>query len=257
MAVNIFVHRRDPANAGDFWSSPGIYLPKVMTVSGIYDYAELANADIKEPVDRLIIGGGGIGAKFLAPVWRFVDRVPVRNIVVWGTAWEQDRQDLDELATRSSLIGVREWFDDPEWQARWVPCASVYHCSLPRLRKASARRDWLIVDHWKRRPIQFPLSATRISNKNTSIETVLEAISQHHFVLTSSYHAAYWTTLLNRRAVFVSRPWLPKVCKSRWPIPSAESFSWSMLDDAHCYPDALEQALAANRGFYQQVTNLG
>lgn len=256
MAVNIFVHRRDADNSGDYWSSPGIYLANVMPVTGIYDYNDLPRVVMTDSVDRLIIGGGGIGAKFLAPVWRFVDRVPVRNIIVWGTAWEQQREDLDALAALAALIGVREWLDDAEWQQRWVPCASAYHCALPRLRKSQATKDWLIVDHWKRRPIKFPLSATRISNYRTSIQTILEAIAVHHFVLTSSYHAAYWATLLGRRAVFCSLPWMPKVCQSRWPVPAAETFTWSLLDQARQYPDALEQALAANRAFHQQVTNL-
>lgn len=257
MAVNIFVHRRDADNAGDFWSSPGVYLSNIMPVTGVYDYNDLPQVDVSGTVDRLIIGGGGIGAKFLAPVWRFMDRVPVRNLVVWGTAWEKGREDLDQLASRSSLIGVREWFDDLEWQRRWVPCASAYHCALPRLRKSQATQDWLIVDHWKRGPIKFPLSATRISNYRTAIQAILESIANHHFVLTSSYHAAYWATLLGRRAVFCSLPWMPKVCLSRWPIPAAETFSWGMLDHAHRYPTALDEALAANRAFYQEITNLG
>lgn len=257
MAVNIFVHRRDADNAGDFWSSPGIYLSNIMPVTGIYDYNELSKAGISGTVDRLIIGGGGIGAKFLVPVWRFADLVPVRNIIVWGTAWEQQREDLDQLASRSSLIGVREWLDDAEWQQRWVPCASVLHCALPRLRKSKATKDWLIVDHWKRRAIKFPLAATRISNYRTKIQTILEAIADHHFVLTSSYHAVYWATLLKRRVVFCSDPWMPKVCQSRWPVPAAQTFAWTLLDQTRQYPDALDQALTANRSFLQQVTNLG
>ena len=153
-------------------------------------------------------------------------------------------------------MGVREWSEDPEWQQTWVPCASAYHCALPRLRKSRPTQDWLIVDHWKRRRIQFPLSATRISNYGTPMQAILEAIAGHHFVLTSSYHAAYWATLLNRRVVFCSRPWTPKVCQSRWPVPAAETFSWAMLDHAGRYPTALEEALAANRAFHRQVTNL-
>jgi len=257
MAVNIFVHRRDADNAGDFWSSPGVYLANIMPVTGIYDYKDLPKLNVSGTVDRLIIGGGGIGAKFLTLVWQYMDRVDVRNLVVWGSAWQQSREDLDRLARRASLIGVREWLDDPEWQQRWVPCASAYHCVLPRLRKRRPSKDWLIVDHWKRKPIKFPLNCTRINNYRTSVQTILETIADHHFVLTSSYHAAYWATLLARRAVFCSLPWMPKVDKARWPIPAAETFSWAMLDHAHRYPTALDEALAANRAFEQKVTSLG
>ena len=257
MAVNIFVHRRDADNAGDSWSSPGVYLANTMPVTGIYDYKDLSKVSVSGTIDRLIIGGGGIGAKFLEPVWQFMDRVQVRNLVVWGTAWERSREDLDQLAQRANLIGVREWLVDPDWQQRWVPCASAYHCGLPRLRKRRPVKDWLIIDHWKRKPIEFPLACTRISNYRTSMQTILEAIADHHFVLTSSYHGAYWATLLARRAVFCSLPWMPKVDQARWPIPAAETFSWAMLDHARRYPTALDEALEANRAFEQKVTSLG
>jgi len=251
MAVNIFVHRRDWRNPGDLFSTPAAWLGDRLLGSAM-DYKELAN--VRGVVaDRLIIGGGGFGEKFIDCVEYFLCNNQVRDTVIWGTAWQSNRTDLDRFRQRCRLIGVREWLDAPTSDLQWVPCSSVLHSRLPRIAKHRPTANWLVVDHWKRRPIKFDLSHTRITNYNISMDQVLAAISDHHFVLTSSYHVVYWSILLRRRVVFISNPWLPKVDHMRWPVPSAVEFSWQLLDSTAIYPDAYEQALQANLDFLHQV----
>lgn len=254
MAMNFFVHRRDWRNPGDFFSTPATWLGDRLPGS-IMDYKRLA--DVRDlVVDRLIIGGGGFGEKFIGCVNHFLANNQVRNVVIWGTAWAKDRPDLEQFRQRCRLIGVREWLDDPALGLQWVPCASVLHSRLPRIAKHRPTQQWLIIDHWKRKSIKFDLPHTHLDNRAITMDQVLEAISDHHFVLTSSYHVAYWSILLRRRVVFVSNPWLPKVEHMRWPVPAASQFSWALLDGTGIYPDAYDQALQANLDFLQQVQAL-
>lgn len=254
MAVNIFAHRLDIHNPGDYWSSPGRWLGDRLP-GDIFDYKQLA--DLRDHhADRLIIGGGGFGAKFIACIDRFLSQNRVQEIVIWGTAWESGRADLQEFLAKCSLAGVREWRDYRSDSVTWVPCASVLHSRLPRMAKHQPQADWLVVDHWKRKAIQFGLQHTRMTNYNNSMDQILEAIAGHRFVLTSSYHVVYWSLLLKRRVAFVSNPWLPKIDHMRWPVPAAETFAWRLIDETQIYPDAYDQALQANLDFLAKVQSL-
>lgn len=252
--MNIYAHRRDANNPGDYWSSPGVWL-NAQLPGELFDYKKLADIT-GQTVDNLIIGGGGLGEKFLKCCNIFLTNNTVRHTVIWGTAWEQNRSDLQNFANRCSLIGVREWYTDTQNQQQWVPCASVLHSRLPILTKHQPTQDWLIVDHWKRKTIKFKLPHTRMTNYKSSINQIVTAIADHNIVLTSSYHVVYWSILLKRRVVFVSNPWVPKVDHMRWPIPCADTFSWQLIDHAHIYPDAYKQARQANLDFLSQIQSL-
>jgi hypothetical protein len=252
--MNIYAHRRDPDNPGDFWSSPGVWL-NAQLPGQIFDYKKLA--DIQGlTVDNLIIGGGGFGGKFIKCIEVFVSNNLIGNIIVWGTAWEQGRSDLEQFSSRCRLVGMREWINHDAEHVHWVPCASVLHSRLPRLAKHQPVKDVLIVDHWKRKSIKIEMSHTRMTNYKSSMDQVVSAIADHNIVLTSSYHVVYWSILLRRRVVFVSQPWLPKVDHMRWSVPCAETFSWQLLDLACTYPDAYDQALQANLDFLCRVQSL-
>lgn len=251
MAVNFFVHRRDPHNPGDYWSSPGMWLNHQLP-GQIFDYPELAGLQ-GHTIDNLIIGGGGFGAKWIDLIRAFLSNNSVRRTVLWGSAWEKGRSDLDQFRSCCDIMGIREWLPDTADHLDWVPCASVLHSELPRLAEHQPTQDWLIIDHWKRKKIKFKPVHTRMKNRMSSMDQIIEAIADHNIVLTSSYHVVYWSILLRRRVVFISNPWLPKVDHMRWPVPRAETFSWELIDQAQIYPDAYDQALQANLDFLAKV----
>ena len=254
MAVNKFVHRLDIHNPGDYWSSPARWLGEQLP-GEVLDYKQLAGQR-DQVIDRLIVGGGGFGQKFISCIEVFLANNHVNHTVIWGTAWELNREDLDQFAAKCTLVGVREWFEPSIPLIHWTPCASVLHSRLARIARGKPQSDWLIVDHWKRKKIQFPLQHTRITNYGHTMDQILAAIAGHRWVLTSSYHVVYWSILLNRRVIYISNPWLPTVDHMRWSVPCAEVFAWRLLDETRTYPDALEQARCANRDFLAKIQQL-
>lgn len=246
----LYLHRVDLGNPGDLHSSPRAFLgpgwqgPTVDMV---------AKVDLDINVDFVFVGGGDILAnqKFTNRLLASLSGIRFRHLVVWGAGHLPDIS--EPVREQASLWGVRE--QGPDMDA-WVPCVSGTEPEIQGHSSKQALRDFLIVDHWKRRPIYIDADHTRITNNPSTLSSMLQAMADHRYVITSSYHAVYWATLLKRRAVFVSDPWQEKLRDVAWPVPTAQTFSWALLDQTQVYTDALDQVLEANQKFRQRVWDL-
>lgn len=247
---NIFINRTDYGNPGDLWSSPIHYLPK--RFRGFFlDCFQLNDMPVISDVDDVVIGGGALlcSNKFISQIKNYTEKTQPKRIVLWGVGIDTN---LDiSYFEQAALYGVREWLPGTVWEQRWLPCVSVMHPAITAAQSVEATQDFLVADHWKRAPIAFPAKHTRVSNNPINIESIVSAIAQHRWIITSSYHVAYWATLLKKKVIVCSRPWQPKFDHFRHPPVLAEQFSWALLDQARTYPDAYNECRSANERFMQ------
>lgn len=254
---NLFLYRKDYANPGDSWSSPIHYLPDWW--QGVeLDTASLWDLEGKY-FDNVIIGGGAIFTigDWIYNIQKTLNTLKFKNLVIWGTGRGVGHQ-FPFTEYVPTLTGGRDYEPNyfPEL-VEWVPCASVLNKIVEKFINKTHTKDFLIIDHWKRSPIIFPAEHTKITNKPQTIDTMLETISAHKWVLTTSYHAAYWATLLNKRVIVlqIDNPDNKFRAFKHSPVIS-KKFNWELIVKAKNYPEAYEECLYANLRFRDKLYNL-
>jgi hypothetical protein len=250
----LYTHRTDLGNPGDLWSCPVRYVDKTLQGPTI-DLRALGS--VKESVDTLIVGGGGLfyESKMTGYVQEYVNNCKPNNLIIWGVG--SNTEVSNDLLSQADLVGVRQKYDDSTWD--WLPCSSVLHPGINERRKVRSTKNFLIVENWKRKIINFPaVECTRINNNPMTIENILDSIVDHEYVITSSYHAWYWATLLNRKVVVCtdSTSIANKFTHLPYLTPVSETFSWDLLDCAKIHPQARDECSELNYNFIEQVKEL-
>lgn len=247
MTTFAYLFRRDFDNPGDLYSCPMHYL--VNENSGIM--IDISQKYIpKIDVDVLIVGGGA-----LFTVNRFVDAVEekLRNInaafkIVWGA--DLTPQIDPSVLDKYDMVGIRNTTSSK----LWVPCASAMHPAIFEHFDKKPSKGILSIEHWKR-PIDIKSEHTTITNKPSCIHTIVKEISEHEYVVTTSYHAAYWATLLKRKVIVIGsgKSFPTKFYGFRHPPIIAEEFDESLLDQAKVWDDAYRECIGANYYFRKQI----
>ncbi|CAE8657658.1 unnamed protein product [Polarella glacialis] len=165
------------------------------------------------------------------------------------------------------LAGVRDY--DPLGDFRWLPCASCLHQAFDRpaceqkllaqaqtLDPKSKERIGVLtstvpegnqvasyLETWIEKGL---LSRADVhSNNGTDLGPIVDFLKSYDLIVTSSYHATYWATLLGKKVV-VCQPWSSKF---RWMKHPPTIHSGDLLADvarADRFPMALNESRAAN-----------
>lgn len=254
---NLFLYRKDFANPGDIWSSPIHYLDdnwRGMTLDVDKSY-DLENKHF----DTVFIGGGALFTigNYIYNIQKILETVKFNKLVYWGVG-RGLTHDFPFVEYIPDLASSREW--EPDYfseYVEWVPCASVLHPLIEKYINRPNTKDFLVLNHWKRSEILFPAEHTKMNNKPQTIEQMLEVIAAHKWVLTTSYHAAYWATLLNKRVIVlqVDNPDNKFRGFKHRPVV-VKKFNWETVVQAKNYPNAYEECLYANLRFRDKVYNL-
>ena len=241
---NLYICRTDWGNPGDLWSTPLHYLSKKFQ-GPLCDSKNLRG--LHDNFDNIVIGGGALftSSKMISILENALEKISSTNLMIWGVSIDKNLN-FKSLWDRAVVKGTRDWLPDTEFEHYWLPCASVLHPAIKNNLNHRATKDFLVVDHWKRDIIKFTATHTRATNNPCTIEDMIALIADHRYIITSSYHTAYWATLLNKHVIVVSKPWQPKFENFRHPPVLAEEFSWALLDLAKNYPDAYDQCRTAN-----------
>jgi exopolysaccharide biosynthesis predicted pyruvyltransferase EpsI len=89
-------------------------------------------------------------------------------------------------------------------------------------------------------------------NLKTSVEAVAAFLGSAETVVTSSYHGAYWASLLGRRVVGI--PTSSKFYGLKHAIPLCTIEDWPRFEKlARSYPEALDDCRSANIAFAEKV----
>jgi len=186
------------------------------------------------------------------------DPMPTK-LVIWGHGCEQVGKPSNlgtwkqpAWLSRCALVGVRDWGVGQ----RWVPCATCMH---PIFDEPPVKPIWRYASISYHRCILHPNITNNmpsIHNSTYDFRWFIRHIRACEILITNSYHAAYWATLLQRRVVIIEPNDL-KFGGLRFPHPFAHTNDWeAAVAQTKLYPEALEICRDANRQFYRDVLPL-
>jgi hypothetical protein len=246
-----YIFRVDLENPGDIYSSPVHYLGH--TRSGVI--VDVFANDVPEmEVDAAIIGGGALmtNKKFIRNLNGVLEKIHAKHTIVWGVGFDPNNTDI-EIKNSFDLFSTREYKLHSD--VDWVPCVSALHPVFDQVESVIPTRDFLVVDHFKR-SIEFSRPHTRIINRPNDIRTVVQQIASHRFVITSSYHVAYWSMLSGRPCAVVGEG-LPSKFKRMKHFPViADTWNDSLTDLAKTWPDARYESIRANYLYHRKIEEL-
>ena len=245
------IFRVDYENPGDLYSAPMHYLGPGYSGVMVDVFAD----NIPEiEVDAVIVGGGALmtNQKFVNNLDRLFERIHARHRIVWGVGFETDNIDID-IQHQFDLFSTREYKLD--LAVDWVPCASALHPKFDQIQSTTPSKEFLVVDHFKR-SIAFDRPHTQIVNRPNSMQHILEQIADHRFVVTSSYHVAYWSILAGKRCAVVGNSLPTKFRRMKHFPVIADSWNDSLIDIAQLWPEARYDSILANYRFFRKVEDL-
>jgi hypothetical protein len=244
------VHRLDPDNLGDLTSSPALYFPDLFT-------STLDSHDLSWPEDaHLIFGGGGLLHADYATAIANTPRSPNRRLITWAIGHNQHDTlptTYHDWLTGFDLVGTRDFnHNQPTWH--YVPCPSCLHtgfdATYPLLHEA------VIYEHHAH---SIPIDLPREHNRHPLIHLprVLAHIASAPYVITNSYHGAYWAMLLNRTPIlyhpFASRFYTfqhqPRACTAlNWreqlqPNPTLANYLTTCRQLNHVFKQLVQSTL--------------
>lgn len=252
---------------------------------------------------HLIVGGGGLLFKtFLGSFNAMEELKAVFNgkWIAWGVGQQiysspsktgesllenldKDKHKFDYLSYLKNfdMIGIR----DTGFNYDWLPCASCMHPSFDK--KREIKHDVVVFSH---RKYQVKIgNLPRMTHDTQNLEKVLDFLGSGETIITSSYHGAYWGTLLGRKVIafpFSTKFVTLKHNPSFYPVLNwkysqvkfrpfkttflnkinlqfryADYFScptknWQKLvTNCPTYPHILQEYRDANRAFYEKAVN--
>ncbi|MDH6058344.1 polysaccharide pyruvyl transferase family protein [Umezakia ovalisporum] len=278
-------HVIDFTNIGDLFSAP----TKYFTFPGY----NVQQADIRTINDDftdqyIIVGGGGLLYEpFLHSFKKLIASKANTKLIAWGIGQQIysssfTQQKLDnfgycEYLTDFDLVGIRDF----NHQYNWVPCPSCMHPAFDK--KRDIKHEFVVFSHKKfqMKIAKFP----NMTNNNQDIYEILDFLGSGETILTSSYHGAYWGTLLGRKVlsfpfsskfytlkhppgIFPIQKWIQQKIKlSLWNKKLFEfryenKFSCSLdnwqnyLKNCRVYPESLEENRQRNYWYYSEILNL-
>ena len=279
----INMHVIDPQNIGDLLSAPIHYFS--------FPGYEKSSADLRlvleDPLSsNLIVGGGGLlFPRFLKPIQQLAEMRSRGKLIAWGVGQQTygainqksiQSFNYSEYLDRFDLVGIR----DINSGYNWVPCASCMHSSFDKPREI--KHPFVVFSHKK---FQLHIDQLpRMTHASDRLDEVLDFLGSGETILTSSYHGAYWGTLLGRKvlafpfsskfATFKHQPGLYPVQKWSSSAQKIQLFGkviyesqnqsklscatedWQLqLKGCLTYPESLEECRGRNRWFYEQVLN--
>lgn len=246
-----YLFSADPANPGDWYSSPMNYMSPDRR--GVVIDIFLQNAP-EITVDVLIIGGGALftNGKFYRHLQNTLSCIQARHRIVWGVGFEPTRLDIS-VFDQFDLASTREYNIDE--RIDWVPCASAMHLIFNSVESVKPKHDFLVVDHFKRF-VPFERQHTRLINKPNHITAVVHAIAEHRFVITASYHVAYWAALVGRPCFVIGHSLPGKFFHYKHPPVIASTWDDDLLDQAQIWPEARLEATQANQQYLKRINQL-
>ncbi len=252
------IHRKKTPNLGDLASAPAKYFIK--SKNGIFiDILDCETPDARisgllESADFLIIGGGGLLAnpKFSLALENIIYNYAAKCII-WGAgANSVGEKFIENDLSKIKYIGIR----DSNTNYQWVPCASCLHSDIIEAKKnrnSIYKGGVGIVENDSGQSTAFVSdfdipNIRRLGNKKIQAKDMFEFISGSDLIITSSFHAAYWATLLEIPVIGI--PTSIKFHTLRHTIPLASKGNWiAQLGYTKTYPEALSECIEANKNF--------
>ena len=251
MSTLLNLHLTKGSNVGDIESGPYRYFSEKVPEIDLSD----AHPDVINGAD-LVLGGGGL--LIFSNVLYEIYKNRIGRLVVWGVGLNDHSKQYDDSFPpwigEADLIGVRDWGKG----YRWVPCAS---CMSPLFdREYDVKHDvvaYLRADGWDKDARTVLAGFPRLFN-TALLKEVIAFLGSGQTVVMTSYHGAYWASLLGRK-VIVWNPFSSRFYSMRHPpllLQEVDTIGIDVIKQAVAYPNALQECRIANTAFYSDVTTL-
>lgn len=241
----LYTHRLDFNNPGDVWSGPYHYIHRPGVIMDLFNPVPVSK------INTIVVGGGAIlcNSRMINNLKIFLDTYDFKFKVFWGGGVTLS-EETTEILKRFDFIGCRDFDKD----LNFLPCPSIMHPALKQ--KNISNKDFLVIDHWKRIPIEFSKPHTRIKNRFISVDDIINQISLHNYIITSSYHAAYWGIVLEKKVIVITNDNFEKFTFKQ-TIPIEKKWEDRFLEMATNYIDAYEECLVLNNNFLSNLIKSG
>ncbi|AFY34108.1 hypothetical protein [Calothrix sp. PCC 7507] len=278
-------HVNDPTNIGDLFSAPTLYFDFPGYSVERADIRTIKEEDIKGK--HIIVGGGGlIFSRFLDNFSKLIEAKQQTKLIAWGIGQQiYGSYKLDDIHSFDysqytkgfDLVGIR----DINYRDNWVPCASCMHTAFDK--KRNIKHEFVVFSHKK---FQIKIDGfPTMTNDNQDIEEILDFLGSGETILTSSYHGAYWGTLLGRKVlsfpfsskfytfkhlpgIFPVQKWIqPRINfsifkKTLFELQYKNKFSckvndWqNFLQNCKSYPESLDENRERNHWYYSRILDI-
>lgn len=212
----INLHRIDKNNIGDFYCAPHHYFEKLKnTQLDIFDIKSqdpniTQNFINKVSNNALIIGGGGLlnrnGFHLQMNLFQQLHKKGKKTIL-WGVGHNEKSSSTYRKVTQYNvdiskfgLVGTRDFSmpgDD-------VPCVSCMHSVFDK--KYITNKEVGIIFHKdtvENKKITHQFSHIPSTSNTTNLEALINFIGSSETIITNSYHAMYWSMLLNKKVAVI------------------------------------------------------
>jgi exopolysaccharide biosynthesis predicted pyruvyltransferase EpsI len=210
----INVHGIDFRNAGDFYCGPHHYFEQLkgreLDIFGYKDSDQLVLDHYSELIknNSIIIGGGGLlnRPSFGKPI-KMLEELSNRGkkTVLWGLGHNEKNKNTFGKVTSYNiepsafgLVGVRDY----NMGLEWVPCASCLNPIMDT--KLDVENEVGLIYHkktLKNKRVLNSLKEYPSTSNTTSIEEIITFIAKSEIIVTDSYHAMYWSMLLDKKVI--------------------------------------------------------
>lgn len=252
-----FIHRYITDNAGD--KACGYYNYFLTQFVGyrcvVHDINHVHFSMITKG-DVVIIGGGGLLNSLTE--WNYTIN-KVANLagksIIWSAGFNMKPKtkigikiDWDKI----NIISIRDFNHNSGF--RYVPCAT---CMLPELNYSYAikRKIGVILHHQLKDKLPDEMKPYEAISNAFPLQEIMQFIGSSEIILTSSYHAAYWSILMRKKCIVFSMHSEKFDYLKYLPV----FYSGNLLLDinqARIYPNALTESRLLTLEYVKDIMNL-
>lgn len=271
----------DILNCGEYWSSPKHYYQDFNK----YSLNSIENLDHNIEINsHAIFSGAAINNRSSLKKINLLKENSGIRLIAWGAGFNQFDlsntgnliHNIDEvkLVKKNTikyfdLLGIRDF--NLGFDYHWIPCASCLHPYFVKYRKtAPLKKVCVYYDHKKLFKVLDVLRYDYFSNDGVDLESKLEFLSNYEYIVTNSYHGAYWGLLLNRKVIclpvkssllnFHSPPFF--LSNKEFKLINVNGkkeklkFSNGTFDKCKNYPDFYDKCIEINYDFKKRVKEI-
>lgn len=263
----INLHRIDKNNIGDYFCAPHHYFDALKnTELDIFDYKRqdksIANNFIKEVSENaLIIGGGGLlNRNGFQLQMKLFQELSLKNkkTVLWGVGHNEKSpktygnvKNYNIDTSKFGLVGTRDYSMSDEY----VPCVSCMHSVFDKEYTETAEVGIVFhKDTVENKRITSKFSHIPSTSNTTNLENLIQFIGNHQTIITNSYHAMYWSMLLDKKVAVI--PNSSKFFDFKYkPLITTFDNCLSDYKSAVKHTGILYESREINTAFYEKVAN--
>ena len=202
--------------------------------------------------DTIIFGGGGMidASNF----WNnnintILDKS--KNIIFWSLGHNKHyNQNINVKINfdKVNMLSIRDY--NHESGFRYVPCAS---CMIPYLKmKEDIKREIGIISH---KDYIIENNKYDIITNSQNIYEIIDFIRTSKVIITNSYHATYWATLMKRKVITMGYLHSNKFNYLKYPPKEYTGNIIKDINDSKIYELALNESIDLTLNYFNEIKN--